>query len=140
MCPRLKSAFKIYVCVSQHPHVTMVTSHIIWIFTKYELCHMCCEPITFVPVESKVAPAVFTPIGRIWCEIKKSLMSLNARYTAISGFCATWIYDSNERGFMVKNYSALILTQKQNFKVERLKIVFIANKLWQQKSFCFEKN
>ena len=48
--------------------------------------------------------------------------------------------DLNEKGFVVGNYSAFILTQKQNGKLERLKIVFNANKLWQQKSFCFEKN
>ena len=46
----------------------------------------------------------------------------------------------NEKGFVFGNYSAFILTQKQNGKLERLKIVFNANKLWQQKSFCFEKN
>ena len=48
--------------------------------------------------------------------------------------------DLDEKGFVFRNYSAFILTQKQNGKLERLKIVFNANKLWQQKSFCFEKN
>ena len=48
--------------------------------------------------------------------------------------------DLDEKGFVFRNYSAFILAQKQNGKLERLKIVFNANKLWQQKSFCFEKN
>ena len=47
--------------------------------------------------------------------------------------------DLNEKGFVFGNYSAFILTQKQNGKLERVKIVFNANKLWQQKSFVLKK-